>query len=184
MLTSFAVLLAAVQATPSPAAVPSAPLTAPGRSLRDLPGIKITYHDISEKDLKDITKALAKKKPLTPAQQALLGATTDWKTNPRMTQLKKGTECTATSAAINFSASADLPRFNPASLKPADAAEWTKYLALTEAQAAEKLWFAYDRRTAFEQAVVGKPCDVASRDGNAALDKMKADAAAFQPTVR
>jgi hypothetical protein len=175
-MLSLLIALATIQETPAAAA-------APARSLKDVPGIAITYHDLADKDVQNIIKTLKKRKPLTPAQQKMLAASTNWGISPSVVRTTKGTVCTVTKAQIEFTPKADLPRFNEASVPATDQGEWRSYLAAIEAQAAAKLWFAYDRLPTFEQAVVGKPCDQAIADGMAAVAKLKADAAAFQPPV-
>lgn len=184
MVSLFLAFAAATQAAPAASPAPAVAAVATGRSLKDLPGLTITYHDLSESDIKSITKALTKNKPLNAEQQQLLGAATKWTVSPAFTQLKKGATCTATKLnSLGFSATVDLPRFNSAWIKPADLPAWQNYLAATEAQAAAKLWFPYERLSAFEQAIVGKPCDQAFKDGGALLAKIKAETAAFQPAL-
>lgn len=183
MISLFLAFAASTQAAPASPA-PAVPAAVPGRSLKDLPGLTLTYHDLSESDVKSITKSLSKNKPLNPKQQQLLGASTKWTVGPSFTQLKKEGTCTVTKINdLGFTATADLPRFNSAWIKPADLPAWQNYLAATEAQAAAKLWFPYERLSRFEQAVIGKPCDQALKDGGAVLDQIKAEAAAFQPAI-
>jgi hypothetical protein len=163
------------QAAPAPAVT--------GRALRDIPGITITYHDLAEKDVKAISKSLSKKKALNAQQNALLSASTNWSVSPSVTRATKDGVCSVTKAQTDFKASADLPRFNEAAVPPADLGAWRDYLAKTEAQAAAKLWFVKDRLPTFDQAVIGKSCDQAMKDGAAAIAQLKADAAAFRPQV-
>lgn len=178
---SLLIALAAAIGQNAPAGSPTTAVQA--RLLKDVPGIAVTYHDLADKDVQDIIKALKKKKALTPAQQTLLAASTSWGVSPSVIKATKGTACTVTKAQIEFTPKADLPRFNEAVVPAEDKGQWRTYLAATEAQAAAKLWFAYDRLPTFERAVVGKPCDQAMTDGMAAIAKLKADAAAFQPPV-
>jgi len=154
---------------------------APVRRLKDIPNIAISYHDLSQKDVVQINKALKKNKPLTPAQQALLAAKTNWTAGADMTRVKQGATCTVKDAKATFKATVDLPRFNEAWIAEADRASWQAYLSATEAQTAAKLWFAYDRLPGFEQALIDKPCDQAMKDGAVAMEKLRAEAAAFQP---
>lgn len=179
LLLALATVQAAVPATPAPAtAVPAA------RKLQDLPGIAITYRDLTEKDVKAINKSLSKNKPLTPEQQALLGAQTNWSAGGNMTRLTTGSSCTVTKIDPAFKATATLPRFNEAWIPVKDLPAWRAYGSAMESQAAAKLWFPYDRLPNFEKAVVGKPCDEALKDGIAAMEKLKAEAAAFQPVAQ
>lgn len=171
----------AVQAV-SPVA-PAVAAPAPARRLQDVPGIAITYRDLTERDVKAINKSLSKNKPLTPDQQALLGASTNWTAGGSMARLTKGAVCTVTRMTPSFNATATLPRFNEAWIPAKDLPAWRSYRAATEAQAAAKLWFPYDRLPTIQQAVIGKPCDQADRDGAAAMDRLKAEAAAFQPPI-
>ena len=181
-MIALLIALAAAQATPARAAAAAAP-AAPARALRDLPGVTITYHDLAEKDVKSITNTLGKKKTLTPAQMALLSASTNWGISPSVTRTTTGNVCTVTKAQVDFKAQADLPRFNEASVAPANLAAWRAFMAATEAEAAAKLWYTYDHLPTFEQAVIGKPCDQAMTDGAAAIARLKADSAAFKPPV-
>ena len=182
MTSLFLAALAATQAAPATAPAPAAPPVATGRSLRDLPGLTLTYHDLSEKDVKAISKALKTNKPLTPQQQQLLSASTNWNVAPTFTKrTTNGANCTITKVNVAFTAKADLPRFNTAWIKPADLPSWQTFMSNIETQAAAKLWLPYDRMANFDKAMVGKPCDEAIRDGGAMLDKIKAEAAAFQP---
>lgn len=182
MTSLFLAALAFAQA--APAGTP-APATAPaGRSLRDVPGLMLTYHDLSEKDVKSISKALKANKPLSPQQQQLLSASTSWNVAPTFTKrTTNGANCTIVKVNAPFTAKADLPRFNSAWVKPEDLPAWQSFMSKMEAQSAAKLWFAYDRLKSFDEVMVGKPCDQAIRDGGQTLDKIKAEAAAFQPEV-
>lgn len=184
MTSLFLAALAAAQAAPATSAAPAAAPVASGRSLRDVPGLTLTYHDLSEKDVKAITKALKSKKPLTPEQQQLLGASTNWNVAPTFTKrTTNGANCTITRVNVAFTAKADLPRFNSAWIKAEDLPAWQAFISQVETQAAAKLWHPYDRMANFDKAMVGKPCDEAIRDGGATLDKIKAEAAAFQPAA-
>lgn len=171
--------LAATQAA-APATATAAPAA---RRLQDLPGITVVYRDLSEKDVKAINKSLSKNKPLTAEQKALLGASTNWNAGGEMTRLTKGTECTITKVSPTFKATATLPRFNEAWISAKDLPAWRAYKDATEAQAAAKLWFPYDRLPTVQQAATGKPCDQGAKDAAAAMDKLKAETAAFQPSI-
>lgn len=179
----LAVMIALAAQTVAPA-TPAAPATTTAaRRLQDLPGIAISYRDLNEKDVKTINKALSKNKQLTPEQQALLGAKTNWTAGGSMTRLTKDGVCTVTKIDPAFKATAELPRFNEAWIPAKDLPAWKAYAAAMETQAAAKLWYPYDRLPAVEQAIVGKPCDQATKDGVAALEKLKAEARAFQPAA-
>ena len=182
---AFALAAQAAPATlPAPAAPAATQVQSVGsRSLKDVPGISITYHDLTEKDVKSIGKAIKNKKPLNAEQQKLMAASTTWGVSPAMTKLTKGSTCTVTKATTGFRATANLPRFNEAWIPAADLAAWRDYLAGIEQQAAAKLWFPHDRLSGFEQAVVGKSCDEALAAGTAFMNRLKADAAAFRPAA-
>ena len=180
MIALFIALATAGQAA---ATLPAPSPATTGRALRDIPGIAITYHDLAEKDVKAISNAIAKKKALTPAQLTLLSASTKWGISPSVTKATTGNVCTVTKAQTDFTAAADLPRFNEASVTPANLPAWRGFLAATEAEAAAKLWYTYDHLQDFQQAVIGKPCAQAMTDGAAAIAKLKADSAAFKPEV-
>jgi len=58
---------------------------------------------------------------------------------------------------------------------------WRTFVAKLEADAAARLWFVYDRSGSVAEAMKGKSCDGAKAAGVAALNKVKAEADAWQP---
>ena len=82
----------------------------------------------------------------------------------------------------DFSGTVELPRLANATTVPAAVmADWQSFAGQLERDAAAKLWYVYDRLPEFDRAVLNKPCDQAMKDGTAFLEKLKADAVAFQP---
>jgi predicted secreted Zn-dependent protease len=89
--------------------------------------------------------------------------------------------CRITSAKATFSANVGLPRLvADKAHKPQLLADWRAYLADIETIQAANFWFVHDRMGEVEKAIVASTCEGAQAAGNAALERLKAQAAEFQ----
>jgi len=168
--------LQAAAATP-PAAVP----VAPARPLSAIPGLKTTYYDVSGNNIAEINAAIkAARGGATGANAQTVK--TGWAIAPRITRSTTDGKCTVTSVTNNFTATAELPRLaNEAALPAAVQTAWRTFYGKLEADAAARLWFVYDRSGSVAEAMKGKSCDGAKAAGVVALNKVKAEADAWQP---
>jgi predicted secreted Zn-dependent protease len=185
MLSLFLTLAASAQtATATPPAVTAPVTTAPAsRSLASLPGINIKYYDVAGKNMKAVIKSIDKQRK-DPATGQARTVAHNWSIDAGFRKRTVNGVCTITAVEAPFIATVELPRHsNPAQLTPADAAEWQRFTTKIETEAAAKLWFAYDRSLQLEATIKGKDCDKGIADGTAFINQLKADAAAFQPTV-
>lgn len=176
--------LAALQA--APAAQPATPpVAAPAaRTLKDLPKVSVTYYDVTGKDMKAINKSLLKARGKDPVTKQPNTVTTKWNVAPG---IKRRTEADGKCTVVevvghDFSGTVELPRLANATTVPAAVmADWQSFASQLEKDAAAKLWYVHDRLPEFDRTVLNKPCDQAMKDGTAFLEKLKADAVAFQP---
>ena len=171
--------LAALQA--SAATPPAVAPVAPARPLSAIPGLKTTYYDVTGNNIAEINAAIkAARGGATGANAQTVK--TGWAIAPRITRSTTDGKCTVTSVTNNFTATAELPRLaNEAALPAAVQTAWRNFYAKLEADAAARLWFVYDRSGSVAEAMKGKSCDAAKAAGVAALNKVKAEADAWQP---
>ena len=168
--------LQAAAATP-PTAVPAAP----ARPLSAIPGLKTSYYDVTGNNITEINAAIkAARAGATGANAQTVK--TSWAIAPRITRSTTDGKCSVTSVTNNFSATAELPRLANEAALPTDVQNaWRTFVAKLEADAAARLWFVYDRSGSVAEAMKGKSCDGAKAAGVAALNKVKAEADAWQP---
>ena len=173
--------LAALQA--AAATPPSAAVTTPAaRPLTALPGLRTTYYDVTGNTIAEINASIkaARAKEGGNAQTVK----TDWAVAPKVTRSTTNGKCTVTSVTNSFSALVELPRLaNEEAVSEAVRNSWKTFVGKLEADAAARLWFVYDRSGSVADAMKGQSCDGAKAAGVAALAKLKADAAAWQPPV-
>ena len=172
--------LAALQA--AAATPPSAAAVAPARPLTALPGLRTTYYDVTGNTIAEINASIkaARAKEGGNAQTVK----TDWAVAPKVTRSTTAGKCTVTSVTNSFSALVELPRLaNEEAVSEAVRNSWKTFVGKLEADAAARLWFVYDRSGSVADAMKGQSCDGAKAAGVAALAKLKADAAAWQPPV-
>jgi predicted secreted Zn-dependent protease len=180
MFTPF-LALAALQAAAAAAAPPAAAPAAPARPLSAIPGLKTTYYDVTGNNIAEINAAIkAARAGATGANAQTVK--TSWAIAPRITRSTTDGKCTVTSVTNNFTATAELPRLaKEATLATEVQTAWRTFVAKLEADAAARLWFVYDRSGSVAEAMKGKSCDGAKAAGVAALNKVKAEADAWQP---
>ena len=178
MFTPF-LALAALQA--AAAAPPAAAPAAPARPLSAIPGLKTTYYDVTGNNIAEINAAIkAARAGATGANAQTVK--TSWAIAPRITRSTTDGKCIVTSVTNNFTATAELPRLaKEATLATEVQTAWRTFVAKLEADAAARLWFVYDRSGSVAEAMKGKSCDGAKAAGVAALNKVKAEADAWQP---
>ena len=173
-MSMILVALAALQA-----AAPAAPAA---RTLQSLPNVTVKYYDVTGKDMKAINKSIQKQRSKDPATGKVNTAGTNWNFSPSFRRTTTNGVCKITEVITEFSGQADIPRLaNPTSVPPAVAADWQRFQKGLENDAAARLWFVYDRIGGLKQAMIGKDCDQAVKEGALFLEKLKADASAYQP---
>lgn len=166
---------AAPAATPQPAVA-----AVPGKTLSDLPNVTTRYFDVSGKNLKAINKVIEQgQKPDSSGRAPL--APTSYAVDATFNKLTHDGQCKVTGAKATFSATVVLPRLTPsASHTPELLATWRAYIAGVENSHAADLWFVYDRLRTVESAILASSCENAQSAGAAAVERLKAEATAFQ----
>jgi predicted secreted Zn-dependent protease len=173
---------------PAPAVQPAPPPVAaiaavPGRGLKDVPNLTIRYYDVSGKDLKAVVKTLTEQRPKDASGQPITAAA-NWTIATSFSRRTTNGQCKIVAAHAAVTATADLPRLlNETKFPPKDLLSWQGYLANLEVAAAGKLWFAHDHAGDVEKAVLASSCEGAQAAGAAAIERLRAQAAAFQPSA-
>ena len=153
----------------------------PGRGIRDVPNIAVTYYDVAGKDFAAIIQSIEKTRPRDPATNQLMAGGAGYELGASITKVTKAGTCTVSAAKATFTATAELPRLlNEQRLKPEQLALWRAYLSQIEEPAAAGLWYVHGRIPAFEQSMIGKECDLAAKVGTAGIAQMQTDHAEFQ----
>jgi predicted secreted Zn-dependent protease len=168
---------AAQPASPPPAAAPAA------RTLEALPNVKLSYYDVTGKDMKAINKSIAKNR--TKAEKGSKDPVAfNWDLGAQTRTREVNGVCTIMAVEPQFKgATVELPRLtNEATLPVAVLDDWRAYQAENRSYVAQKLWFVHDRLAAMAAPLAGKKCSDAQKDWETAVAKLKADVAAFKPT--
>lgn len=171
---------------PAPAAQPTPPPLAtiaavPGRGLKDVPNLNIRYYDVAGKNLKAVSKTLTEQRPKDAKGQPITAAT-NWTIETAFHRRTTNGQCKIVDAHATVTATVDLPRLlNDAKFPPRDLLSWQNFLANLEVTAAGKLWFVQDHAGDIEKAVLASSCEGAQAAGAAAIERLRAQAAAFQP---
>jgi predicted secreted Zn-dependent protease len=172
--------------TPAPAARPAPPPLAtiaavPGRGLRDVPNLTIKQYDVAGKNLKEVIKNLTAQRPKNASGQPITAAT-NWNIETAFHRRTTKGQCKIADAHATVSATVELPKLlNEAKFPPRDLLSWQNYLANLEVTAAGKLWFVQDHTGDIEKAVVASSCEGAQAAGASAIERLRTQAAAFQP---
>ena len=178
MLTSL--ILAAGASTLSIAQVPASPAPSAVRTLKDVPGATIKYYDIAGKNLSEVGRSIAKKRPRGPENRQAAAAATSWNVDVGFNQRTENGVCKISKAEGTFTATAEIPRLTTeGALTPEAQAAWQAYLAGLDTAVAASLGFVYDRVDQVEAAILASSCTDAAKVGELAIAKLKKDAAAF-----
>jgi len=185
MLVAFA--LALMQGAPTyPSGAPSetgrkaqlassAEPVVPLASFGDLPGVAVTYYDVTGRSIAEIHKSLTRTSPRDPTTRKPLPATSSWSIGASVKWSKTGSRCTITRVTLKFTATATLPRLVVQPETPAPVlAAWNRYVARLEARQAGQLKFAYDRRGEVERAILASSCEGWQAAADAALTRLEA----------
>ena len=172
MISLFVGITAAsVLATAQAPTTPAAPAE---RTLASLPNTTITYFDVSGKDGEAIQKALANR------QKEGVAPSANWEIGAGVRKRTEGTTCTVVGAEAKFTGEVLLPKLTTeATVPPEVLTQWKSYVAGLETAAAAKLWFVNERLGLVEKAILASSCEGAAAAANAAIDKIKAEEAAF-----
>jgi predicted secreted Zn-dependent protease len=164
---------------PAPVLQPVVPAV-PGKMLKDLPNATIRYFDVAGKNLKAINKSIARQQQPDSSGRAAV-APTSWAVDTTFNKVTSGGQCKITAAKATFSSTVTLPRLtSDKAHTPALLASWNNYLANIENTQAANLWFVYDRIRDVEKAILASSCEGAQAAGNAAVERLRAQAAEFQ----
>ena len=162
----------------APTLVPQPTIPAvPGKTLKDLPNVTTRYFDVAGKNLKEINKSIADAQQPDSSGRAAATATT-WAVDTTFNKLTSGGQCKVTDAKATFSATVGLPRLvAEKGHSPELLAYWRNYLANIENMQAASLWFVYERVPEVEKAILASSCDGAQAAANAAVQRLRAQAA-------
>ena len=180
MITALLTAAIAQAAAPAAAPTPIAPVAVaiPGRGLRDVPNVAISYFDVPGKKGAAIQKSLQKilTDPATKDSVKLFSYDVAASVNKRTV----GTKCTVQNVAAKLTSNVKLPRLaEEAKVDKPTLAIWTAYVAKLEADAAANLWFVTDRLRTIEKSMIGADCSAVAPMWKAAMQKLQADQTAF-----
>lgn len=165
--------------TPAPPAQPTIPAV-PGKTLKDLPNVTTLYFDVAGKNPKAINKSLASAQQPDASGRAA-ASTTTWAVDSTFNKVTSSGQCKVTDAKAKFSATVSLPRLTEdSSHSPELLAFWRQYLANVENMHAANLWFVFERVPEVEKAILASSCDGVQAAANAAVQRLKAQAAEFR----
>ena len=166
------------QPAKAPALVPQPIISAvAGKTLKDLPNTTVRYFDVTGKNLKAINKSITAAQQPDSSGRAAATATT-WAVDTTFNKLTSAGQCKVTDAKATFSATVGLPRLvAEKGHSPELLAYWRNYLANIETMQAASLWFVYERVPEVEKAILASSCDGAQAAANAAVQRLRAQAA-------
>lgn len=171
-------LLAASALTATQAPTPAA---APARALKDIPGVTVTYYDVTGKNGDAIRKSIEKNAPRTPGSNEAMAGTTNWTMKAEFTQRTTNGQCSIAAVKAIFEGTATLPRLTTEATVNRELQQtWRGFVTGLEEAAAANLGYAYDRTGEVEKAILGSSCDQAGAVGTAAIAKLREQAAEFQ----
>lgn len=177
-MIGLSLLAASAIATQAAAAPPAA---APARSLKDIPGVTITYYDVTGKNGQAIAKSIEKNAPRAPGSKEAQAGTTNWTMKAQFTQRTTDGKCSIASAKAVFEGQATLPRLTTeATVNPQLQQQWKTFLTGLENGAAANLGYAYDRTGDVEKAILGASCETVNTVGSEAIAKLRKEAAEYQ----
>ena len=166
----------AMVGTQAPAAT-----AAPARSLKDIPGVTITYYDVAGKNGQAIAKSIEKNAPRAAGSKEAQAGTTNWTMKAQYTQRTTNGKCTIASAKAVFEGQATLPRLTTeATVNRELQQQWKTFLAGLETGAVANLGYAYDRTGDVEKAILGASCETVGDVGSQAIAKLRQEALAYQ----
>jgi predicted secreted Zn-dependent protease len=167
MLTALAAAMALQAETP--AASP-----APVRTLKDIPGVTVSYYDVAGKNLKALNQSLKKQRPIgSNGEPNAVGST--WKIGASVQKQTEGEKCSVVGAKVTLEAKVELPRLaNPAAVEAKSLTAWNDFAGGLEKMAAMDLGFLTDHMPDIEKAMIGQSCNAVSGAMNAAIDRLTA----------
>ena len=140
----------------------------------DIPGIEVTYYDVSGHDVREIHNSLVKLAPRDPKTNKPTPAISSWSVKAAMKSLTDGKRCIIGGANLQFHGNATMPRLVIDKEVPSRViAVWNRYVGELEARQASQLRFAYEHLAAVERSLVGSRCDKASAAAEAGLARIK-----------
>lgn len=170
--------LLAASAIATQAAAPAT--AAPARALKDIPGVTITYYDVTGKNGQAIAKSIEKNAPRAPGSKEAQAGTTNWTMKAQYTQRTVDGKCSIASAKAVFEGQATLPRLTTeATVNPQLKEQWKTFLSGLENGAAAQLGYAYDRTGDVEKAILAASCENVNTVGSEAIAKLRTEAAAY-----
>ena len=174
-LSLFAASAIATQAAATPATT---------RLLKDIPGVTVTYYDVTGKNGNAIRKSIEKNAPRAPGSKEALAGTTNWTMKAEYTQRTTNGQCAIASAKAVFQGTATLPRLtNEATVNRALQEQWKSFMAGLESGAVAELGYAYDHTSDVEKAILAANCQTAGTAGSEPIAKLRTQASEHQRKV-
>lgn len=165
MITLLALAAAAAVQAPATAATPP--------TLQSIPGVKITYYDISGSTSEAIKESLNR---ATRSQPKTAGQLYTWTASINVTNDTTAGVCRIASAKAALDANVYLPRLTDEARIGGDVLDrWKAYEGGLEKTALDNLTFVVARLPAIEQSLVGKPCDQAAAVWNDSIQTLMKD---------
>jgi predicted secreted Zn-dependent protease len=169
ILVGFLAALTSTQAAVAPSV----------QGLADIPNTTIHYYDVQGTDITSINRSIARQRPSVGGMP--VAAATDWTVNAAFKRHTEQGRCNVVDVEARFAASAELPRLiDEQKLQPEILARWRKYVASLEASEVTNLVFVYYHLDEVEKAIRASNCEGARAAGIAAVETLKAKAAAFE----
>jgi predicted secreted Zn-dependent protease len=172
LAAGVALAACAPPATPAPGNAPAeaTPKTsAQSVALVEIPGVTVSYYEVSGDSIPAIRQALNAARPRDPNDGAAVDALSRWYIGWRWPAGADGS-CDLARAEIRFTATVQFPRLATSRARPAAVqARWQAYLAVLERHEGEHVRHAYQRRGEVLAAIRASTCAGANDAGLAAV---------------
>ena len=162
---------AAQPPAPAAPATPAAPVPSP---LSTIPGVTITYYDVTGTTIEQLRASIEAQRPRDPATGVAIPSSSNWRIRTNVQRATTGTQCRVVGATATFAADVTLPRLVTPEVPAPVLAAWQTYVASIEQNQADYLRRPLQRLSEVEQAVMAATCEGASAASNAAIDRITA----------
>jgi predicted secreted Zn-dependent protease len=179
MFVAIASAAAAASAQTAPTAAPGQPaataqqvvaVTPVPSPLASIPGVTVTYYDVTGNTIDALNAAIAAQRPKDAATGAPIPSSAKWSIGVNVKKATTGTVCKLTDATPRFTGEVVMPRLVNAETVPVPVRnQWAAYVASMEQRHAETLRRPYQRLGEVRTAVMASSCEGASAAANRAI---------------